>query len=159
MTADLPRVFPTVVHMLADAAAVRPDAPALVFGDRQLDYRRYAMAVAAFAAALAACGARGARVATLLPNSIEACIAGFAVPAAGAQHVPLNPLYTERELRQILQDASPAVLVIDDRLRGAGEPAAAAARVPKIVVVGPQSTRLDAPARISMPVLVRATSR
>jgi len=143
MTAALPRLFPTVVHMLADAAAVRPDAPALVFGDRQLDYRRYAISVAAFAAELEACGACGARVATLLPNSIEACIAGFAVPAAGAQHVPLNPLYTERELQQILEDASPAVLVIDERLLGAGEPAAAAAGVPRTLVVGPQSRRLD----------------
>ena len=147
MTTVLPRVCPTVVHMLLEAAAVRPDAPALVFGDRQLDYRRYATSVAAFAAELDACGVRGARVATLLPNSIEACIAGFAVPAAGAQHVPLNPLYTARELQQILEDASPAVLVIDERLLGAGEPAAAAARVPRTLVVGPQSRRLDAPAQ------------
>jgi len=145
MTADLPRDFATVVHMLFEAATMRPDAPALVCGERRLDYRGYATSVAAFAAELEACGARGARVATLLPNSIEACIAGFAVPAAGAQHVPLNPLYTARELQQILEDASPAVLVVDERLLGEAEPAAMAARVPRTLVVGPQSRRLDLP--------------
>jgi len=144
VTAALARAFPTVVHMLAEAAEVRPAAPALACGARRLDYRGYAAAAAAFAAELEGWGARGARVATLLPNSIDACIAAFAVLAAGAQQVPLNPLYTERELTEILQDASPAVLIIDESLLGAGMPAATAAGVLRTVVLGPRARQLVA---------------
>jgi len=149
VNATLPRVHPTVVHMLAEAAARRGQAPALVCGGQRLDYDGYVTAVAAFAAELETRGARGARVATLLPNSIDACIAAFAVLAAGAQHVPLNPLYTQRELTQILEDASPAVLVIDEGLLDAGAPAAAAAGVPHRVILGRATRRLDVPARRS----------
>jgi len=149
VSAALPRVHPTVVHMLAEAAERCPRAPALVCGGRRLDYRSYLAAVAAFAAELETLGARGARVATLLPNSIDACIAAFAVLAAGAQHVPLNPLYTQRELTQILEDAAPAVLVMGEEHHGAGAPAAASAGVPRSVLLGPATRRLDAPVRPS----------
>ena len=45
----LPYVFPTVVHMLADAAARAPDATALACGDRHLSYAQYLRCVAGFA--------------------------------------------------------------------------------------------------------------
>lgn len=99
----------TVVHMLAAAAAVAPSAPALVFGERRLNYSQYAGAVASLARELK--DTKDERVATLLPNSIEACIAMFGACAAGAQLVPLNPLYTPREVDAILEDAAPAVLI------------------------------------------------
>jgi long-chain acyl-CoA synthetase len=137
----------TVVHMLAAAAAERPDGEALVCGERRLDYARYAGAVAAFASELEALGARGGRVATLIPNSIEACVAAFATLAAGAQHVPLNPLYTAHELGAILADAVPAVLVADARLP-------VPAGVANVIRVGPGARRLDplgAPAALPLP--------
>jgi long-chain acyl-CoA synthetase len=124
--------------MLAAAAAARPDGEALVCGERRLDYAGYAGAVAAFASELEALGARGGRVATLVPNSIEACVAAFAALAAGAQHVPLNPLYTAHELGAILEDAAPAVLVADARL-------AVPAGAPNVIRVGPGARRLDPP--------------
>ena len=99
----------TVVHMLAAAAVATPSAPALVFGERQLNYSQYAGAVASLARELK--DTKDERVATLLPNSIEACIAMFGAWAAGAQLVPLNPLYTPREVDAILEDAAPAVLI------------------------------------------------
>jgi long-chain acyl-CoA synthetase len=99
----------TVVHMLAAAAAARPQGEALVCGERRLTYREYARAVSGFAAGL---GDRcGERVATRLGNSIEACVAAFGVLASGAQHVPLNPLYTQAELDPILLDASPSLFL------------------------------------------------
>src|SRR5437867_8140800 len=112
--------------MLAAAAAQAASGEALVFRERRLDYAAYAGAAAAFAAELRALGAKGGRVATLLPNSIEACIAAFGVFASGAQHVPLNPLYTAAELTPILADADPAVFVVDERL-------AVPARVPHVM--------------------------
>jgi long-chain acyl-CoA synthetase len=96
----------TVVHMLAAAAAARPDAEALVCGERRLSYAEYANAVSAFAS-----GLKGERIATVMPNSIEACVAMFGVLASGAQLVPLNPLYTPREIDEIFVDARAAQLV------------------------------------------------
>jgi long-chain acyl-CoA synthetase len=92
--------------MLAAAAAARPDAEALVCGERRLSYSEYANAVAAFASEL-----QGERIATVMPNSIEACVAMFGVLASGAQLVPLNPLYTSREIDEIFADAEAAQLV------------------------------------------------
>ena len=74
----LPRVHPTVVHMLADAAARVPHGEALVCGEQRLDYASYLECVRGFAVELGSLGARGGRVATLLGNSIDACIAACA---------------------------------------------------------------------------------
>jgi long-chain acyl-CoA synthetase len=48
-----------------------------------------------------------------LPNSIEACVAAFGVLASGAQHVPINPLYTQAELDPILADAAPSAFITE----------------------------------------------
>ena len=106
----MPRILPTAVHMLAEAAALRPDGEAVVCGEERLNYRHYARCAAGFAAELAALGAAGGRVAMVLGNSLDICVAYFAVHAIGAQIVPLNPLYTARELTQILRDADPIAL-------------------------------------------------
>ncbi len=103
----------TVVHLLATAADARPDGLALVLDDRRVTFREYAEAAASFALDLQG---KGERVATLLPNSIEACIAMFGVLASGAQLVPLNPLYTASELEVILEDADAGLLVTDGKL-------------------------------------------
>jgi long-chain acyl-CoA synthetase len=49
----------------------------------------------------------------ILPNGLDICIATYAILAAGAQATPLNPLYTERELAEILADARPKILLCD----------------------------------------------
>ena len=99
-------IYDTVVHMLAAAAEARPHAEALVCGERRLTYREYYDAVNGFAADL-----NGERVATVLGNSIDACVAMFGVLASGAQLVPINPLYTKREIDEIVEDASPSLVV------------------------------------------------
>jgi long-chain acyl-CoA synthetase len=102
---------PSVVHMLADAAARAPDAEALVCGPDRLTYRAFARCVAGFGRDLETQGVRGGRVALLMENSIDIVIAMFAAQAAGAQVVPLNPAYTPSELDPILLDAEPAVVL------------------------------------------------
>jgi long-chain acyl-CoA synthetase len=101
--------------MLAGAAAEAGDRTALVCGDTTLTYTEYLRCVGGFARLLQSLGAGpGERVALLLGNSAEMAIAMFGVHAAGAQAVPLNPIYTERELRLILGDAAPIAIVHDD---------------------------------------------
>jgi hypothetical protein len=58
---NLPRVFPTVVHMLADTAARFPGQTALICGPRSLGYAQYLRCVAGFAEELAGYGARRPR--------------------------------------------------------------------------------------------------
>lgn len=136
-------VYASVVHMLAEAARRAPGAEALVCGERRLGYGEYASCVAGFARELRVLGARGERVATLLGNSIEACIAAYGALAAGAQHVPLNPLYSPRELELMLRDAAPRVLVVEAALEATVAPLAAAAGVAHVIVVGQGRRLLD----------------
>lgn len=141
--APLAQAHPTVVHMLVAAAAQGPSVEALVDGERRLDHARYLACVAGFAHELLSLGAGGERVATLLGNSIEACVAAFGALAAGAQLVPLNPLLTASELEPILQDADVRVLVTHESLLPVAGPLARAAAIRYLIVVGATTRRLD----------------
>jgi long-chain acyl-CoA synthetase len=107
-------VAPSMVHLLHQAARTAPDQPALTFGDETISYAQYAGLVAGLARRLRERGAAGNRVAVVLPNSIDAAVALFAAQAAGAQVVPVNPLYTTRELEQIFADATPCAALTGD---------------------------------------------
>lgn len=112
----LPAVHDSVVAMLEHTASAYPDRVALLMGEEQLTYEELRNTVAGMARMLRSAGSRGRRVATLLPNSLVACIAPYAIAAAGAQHVPLNPQYTARELQYMLKDSEPRSLIVDDAL-------------------------------------------
>jgi long-chain acyl-CoA synthetase len=109
-------VHPSIVAMLDDTAQAFPDRQAVAMGEVAWTYREFRRLVLGLAGWLRGQGAAGTRVATVLPNSLLACAAPYAIAAAGAQHVPLNPLYTARELQYILGDAAPAMLLADDSL-------------------------------------------
>jgi long-chain acyl-CoA synthetase len=141
----LPAAEPTVVEMLAAAARSCPRVDALVFGGRRLRYSKYLASVAAFAGELRSLGAAEERVATLVGNSIDACVAALGTLASGAQQVPLNPLYTAYELAALFEDASPRVLVVDAALAAMAEPVARQAGVAHVIVVGEGARRLDEP--------------
>src|SRR5699024_6305688 len=110
----MPFVWPTVVHMLADAAKQASDHTGLVCGNQSLSYAQYVACVSGFAAQLQKAGVgEGDRVVVLMGNSLDVAIALFAVQAAGAQVVPLNPLYTASELSQVLDNAQGKAIVYD----------------------------------------------
>ncbi len=112
----IPDVYPTVVHMLAAAALQAPDHEALVCQDERLTYAQYLRCVTWFSHELVDMGARGKRVGIVLGNSLDICVAMFSAHAAGAQVVPCNPMYTERELRTIFEDADlHAVIYADEK--------------------------------------------
>ena len=112
----LPVTFPTVVHALVDAAAKSPEREALALGEERLNYREYLRCVAGFSRDLRDLGLGGCRVALLMGNSIDVCIAMYAVHAARAEAVPLNPVYTVRELLPMLDDAGVSAIVFDQSL-------------------------------------------
>ncbi|MBK7814001.1 MAG: AMP-binding protein [Rhodocyclaceae bacterium] len=151
----LPRSFPTVVHMLASAAAEAGANEALVAGDERLGYGDYESCVAAFAGELMSLGATGERVALVMGNSADICIALFATHAARAVAVPLNPLYTERELRAILADARPRVLIHDEAATAMATLLAGELGIAHRIAIGPTGRRLTAwrGQRIALPPL------
>ncbi len=102
--------------MLAAAAEAAPDDLALIDGERTLTYREYVRCVGGLAQELVDAGARRRRVALLLGNSLEMAVAMFAVHAAGAQAVPINPTYTQREISHILRDADPHIAIANPAL-------------------------------------------
>lgn len=133
-------MHPTAVHMLADAVARAPEREALVCGADRLSYAEYGRAVAAFAHELRGAGAAGERVVLLMPNGVDLAIGIFAALAAGAQATPLNPAYTAFELRPILTDASPRLIL--------AAPAVADSIAPLVAELGfPAPWRLGSGAR------------
>ena len=132
----LPFVFPTVVHMLADAAAAAPEQTALVCEDDRLTYAEYLRCVAGFARELMALGVACGRVAIVLANSVDIAIASYGIHAARAQLVPLNPIYTARELEALLCDADPAVVIYDASVREWLVPLAERLGIGHLIMVG-----------------------
>lgn len=133
---SLPRTYPTVVHMLLEAVEQAPDREALVCGDGRLTYAEYLRCVTGLARELQELGAAGERVAFILGNSLDICVAYFAAHLAGAQITPLNPMYTERELQPMLVDAAPRVLIYDAANRERDERLAAAVNIPHTLRIG-----------------------
>lgn len=140
----LPTVYPSVVHMLADAAQRVPDHEAIVCRDERLTYQEYLRCVAWFAHELVVLGAARQRVGIILGNSADICIAMFGAHAALAQVVPFNPMYTDRELRALFEDADLHVAIYDEDKRDIVEPILDDLRIPHRICVGVTSRRLTA---------------
>ncbi|MCW5770783.1 MAG: long-chain fatty acid--CoA ligase [Rhodospirillaceae bacterium] len=138
----LPRVFPSVVHMLAEAVAAAPEREALVLGTERLNYRDYGRCAAGLARELQSLGLAGGRVAFVLGNSLDICISYFGIHAAGCQAVPLNPLYTPRELEQMLGDAAPGLVLYEAGLAATVEPVAEALGIAHRWRIGDGARRL-----------------
>ncbi len=121
-------------------AAERPIAPALVCGERRLDYADFDRLVNRTAHALAARGLdAGARVALMLPNGVEFFAVTHAAAKLGALAVPLNHRWRRDELAYVLADCDAGVLVVDASVLGEAEAALAIARRPtreRVLVVG-----------------------
>ncbi|MGJ3264562.1 MAG: class I adenylate-forming enzyme family protein [Salinarimonas sp.] len=151
----LPRIHPTVVHMLADSSAVAPQQEALVCGDERVDYAGYAGAVEGLARELRAAGAAGERVVVLMPNTVDFPVALFAAFAAGAQATPVNPAHTVHELRPILADAAPRLILAAPDVAERIAPVCAELGLPAPIPAGPGARRLHTiagdPARLPLP--------
>lgn len=135
----LTKVYPTVVHLLADAAEQQPSREALCCGDRRITYAEYYRCVVGFSRELAKLGVAGERVAMVMGNSVELCIAMFAVQAAGAQLAPLNPIYSEYELTPIIEDTDARVVIYEHGCAGVVKPIADNLGIQHRICVGGES--------------------
>ncbi|MFQ5661100.1 MAG: AMP-binding protein [Gammaproteobacteria bacterium] len=134
--AELPKVYSSVVHMLLDAAEQSPDHEALVQGRERLNYSEYLRCVIGFAGELKELGATGERVALIMGNSTDICIAMFAIHMARAQAVPLNPVYTENESYTMLEDAEPVIIIYDWCNKEKVEKLARDLRIANLICIG-----------------------
>jgi cyclohexanecarboxylate-CoA ligase len=96
-----------------------PEQMAIVDGDRTIDYGELRDLVGRVGAALQRLGVgRGDVVTFQLPNWWEASVLYHAITWIGAVANPVVPIYRERELRFILQQARPRLLVLPESFRG-----------------------------------------
>jgi long-chain acyl-CoA synthetase len=103
----------SLVDYLADLARDHGARPALLFKGASVSYAALDRLSNVFAAALAALGVRpGDRIALLLPNCPQFFIAQFGIWKAGGMVVPLNPIYTERELEAAITAAGASHVVV-----------------------------------------------
>jgi long-chain acyl-CoA synthetase len=103
----------TLLDYLSDLAREHGDRPVLLFKGTSMSYATLERLSTAFAAALAAEGVRaGDRVALLLPNCPQFFIAQFGIWKAGAVVVPLNPIYSERELETAITAVGATHIVV-----------------------------------------------
>jgi 3-(methylthio)propionyl---CoA ligase len=102
------------IGFLVRAAAVYPDCPGVVYGERRYSWRQSLERCRRLAAALAAHGVgRGDTVAVLAPNIPEAFEAHFGVPMAGAVLNALNIRLDPETIAFILRHGEAKVLIAD----------------------------------------------
>jgi amino acid adenylation domain-containing protein len=118
----------TVVSLFAAQARQRPDAVAVVDGERRLSYSDLDADTSRLAAALRRRGAGpGGLVAVSLGRSYDAIVALLGVLRAGAAYVPIDPTYPAARRALILADAQPDLVLdglgsLDDGDAGVLEP-------------------------------------
>jgi amino acid adenylation domain-containing protein len=102
-------------RLLFDAADRHPDRPLLHSADGVATYGTIARRSIAIAGALRARGVdRGDRIAILGPDDADVVSALFAIWAIGAVSVHVSPNATARQVRHIIGDAEPFLLLASD---------------------------------------------
>lgn len=126
-------VTPYLVHHLLEQRAGSGQV-ALRQEDRCWTFAQFADLASLVAAALEGAGVRcGDRVGIHLPKGVDECWALFGCWKAGGVAVPINPLLKAPQIRHIVEDCTPRVLITTPELwkaaAGAFEQCAAAPRV------------------------------
>jgi len=103
----LPSLLTAAFSRRPERIALRDEIGSLTYGE--LDRRSNALANALLEFGLEPEG----RVATILPNRLEAPIVDIATYKAGATRLPINPELSTTAIEYILSDAEPAVVVCD----------------------------------------------
>ncbi|TRO43655.1 long-chain fatty acid--CoA ligase, partial [Candidatus Bathyarchaeota archaeon] len=115
--ADVPETlqYPdvTLPEILRKTAREHGEKTAIVFREREINYRELDVLSDKFAAALSSIGiVKCDRVAVFLPNIPQFIIAYFGVMKAGAVVTAISPLHKERELEHQLNDSEAKIIVV-----------------------------------------------
>ncbi|WAC54643.1 non-ribosomal peptide synthetase [Gordonia sp. SL306] len=109
----------TVADLFDEQATRTPDAPAVIAGDRRMTFTDLRSEVNRLARLLVDRGVGVEhRVALLLPRDERMVVAMFAVFAAGAAYVPIDPDHPVDRIEYMLDVAGPSVLVTTVELHG-----------------------------------------
>lgn len=107
----------TLHGLFEEQARRRPDAPALLFGDEQVDYATLNARSNRLAHHLRSLGVGpGSLVGILLERSVEMVVAMLAVLKAGGAYVPLDPAFPGERIEFMMADAALAVVVTQSGL-------------------------------------------
>jgi acyl-CoA ligase (AMP-forming) (exosortase A-associated) len=125
-------------HIVAEASARCPAAPALTYKDATLTYREVWDRSVAFGAGLQRLGlGRGERVAVYLEKRIETVVSVFGASVAGGVFVPVNPLLRSSQVSHIVNDCSARILITSsERFDQLEEELAECKSLDRVVVVG-----------------------
>ncbi|MGG6311632.1 amino acid adenylation domain-containing protein [Paenibacillus macerans] len=108
----------TIHGMFERQAELRPDHPALVFGDEALTYRDLNERADRLAQALRAQGVqRDGIVALMTERSPEMVVGMLGTLKAGGAYLPVDPNYPEDRIQYMLEDSGAAVLLTQRHLR------------------------------------------
>ncbi len=111
MPAEVPE-FDLIADYVAFHAEGRPTAEALACDEFRLDYRQLRQEVDRYARALENSGISRGHVVAVLGHSRPECFLAFlACCRIGAVFLGLNPKHTVRELRQVLADSRPRLVL------------------------------------------------
>ena len=108
-------------------AAERPDDTALVDEQTSLSYGQLQHALARAASTL-----RGTRVATMIDNGIPWAVVDLALTGNRIVSIPIPPFFTEAQVRHLINDADPDLILTDQPERIAMHPGVAAEGTVKI---------------------------
>jgi long-chain acyl-CoA synthetase len=100
-------------ELLARAARQHPDAPAILFFGRTINYAELDALASRFAVALVLAGVQpGERVVLVLPNVPQAVICYYGALRAGAIAVLTNPLYEAGALIRQVEDSQASSIIV-----------------------------------------------
>lgn len=126
-------------ELVRTSAEAHPTTIAVDFFGYTFTYAELWDGVQRFAHALQALGIKkGDRVALMLPNCPQFVIAFYGALLAGATVIAVNPLYTSRELEQVLKDSATETLVMLDAKFPVFREIAATTQVKRTIVTGIQ---------------------
>jgi long-chain acyl-CoA synthetase len=121
-----------------------PNRLALICEDRQLTFAEHKRAIAGFARRLQEIGVEGERVAILMTNCLEMPVCILGAMAARAYVAPMNPNYSEAELRLLMKDTSPKVIITLPDFYPRLSKLAAAMGIEHVLVIGEDGNTLAA---------------
>ena len=102
---------------LGERAAKYRDKTLFIFQDQELSYEKYDERTNKLAWSLASEGLiQGDRCCVLFPNCFEILESYFAIGKIGAISIPLNPMYTPREIKYVVNNSEAKFLITSKTL-------------------------------------------